>query len=295
MMLWFGMNLAIIIVISISFQIIESVFWIPLSTYAWWHTSMFISAAIIGFMWSFLSLSLSKWSTKRAYNITPIKPDQVWDLTEKEKVVWSIVQDLSERNHIKMPEVWIYADKDPNAFATGSSKNNSLVAVSTWLLELMDKDAIEWVVGHEMAHVLNWDMVTMALLQWVLNTFVVFISNILTNLVQSFLDEKMWFLARIWLVIFFQVLLGALASLVAMKFSRYREFRADEWSAKFLWKEKMIAWLEALKKMQNFASGDWSDLAAMKISTRKRTWFMSLFSSHPDLDDRIKALEDLRI
>ena len=294
-MLWFGMNIAIMIVITITFSILEQVFWIPISTHTGWYLSMLIWAAVIWFMWSFISLSLSKWMAKRAYKITPITIDQVSDLWSKEKLVWDTISDLSERNKIKMPEVWIYNDNEANAFATWSSKNNSLVAVSGWLLNSMDKDAIEWVVAHEMAHIINGDMVTMALLQWVLNTFVVFISNILTNLVETFLDEKMWFFARLGTVIFFQIMLWVLASLVAMKFSRYREFRADAWSAKFVGKDKMIAWLRALKNMENMVRWDDSNLAAMKISSKKQTWIRALLSSHPDIDDRIKALEELRI
>ena len=256
---------------------------------------MLISAAVIGFMGSFFSLMISKWMAKRAYKITPLTIADYDNLNEKEKIVWNTVRDLSERNNITMPEVGIYKDMEPNAFATGSSKNSSIVAVSTGLLDIMDKGAIEWVVWHEMAHILNGDMVTMTLLQWVLNTFIIFISNILVNLIENFIDEKFWFLARLWIVIFFQVILGVLASLIANKFSRYREFRADEGSARYLGKEKMIAWLEALKKMKNLASEDEWSLAAMKITTKTKSWFMNLFSSHPDLDDRIKALEDLRI
>lgn len=295
MMLWFWMNIAIMIVITISFTVIEQVFWIPVSTYSGWYLWMFIAAAIIGFMWSFMSLAMSKWMAKRAYQINFITADMVSTLSEKEKIVWDTVVYLSERNRIDLPEVWIFQDNEPNAFATWMTKNSSMVAVSSWLLEIMDKWAIEWVVAHEMAHIINWDMVTMTLLQWVLNTFVVFISNILANIVENFVDEKMSWLARLWIVIFFQFLLWILASLIAMKFSRYREFRADEWSARFVWKEKMIAWLQVLKRMKDFASEDEWSLAAMKISTKSKSWFMSLFSSHPDLDDRIKALEELKI
>lgn len=295
MWLWFAMNIAIIIVITISFYIIERVFGISLSTHTGWYLPMFISAAIIGFAGSFLSLAISRWMAKRSYKITPITADEVSWLSKKERLVWNTVKELSERNHIEMPEVWIYESQDPNAFATGPSKNKSLVAVSTGLLDTMNKGAIEWVVAHEMAHILNGDMVTMTLLQWVLNTFVIFISNILTNLVENFLDQKFSWLARLGIVIFFQLLLWILASMIAMKFSRYREFRADAWAAKYVGKDKMIAWLEALKNMQAIASEDEWALAAMKISTRKSSWFRALLSSHPDLDDRIKALEDLRI
>jgi len=293
--LWFAMNAAIMVVITISFYLVERFFGISLSTHTWGYIGMFISAAIIGFAGSFLSLAISKWMAKRAYKMTFLTEENEWTLSEKERIVYSTVISLARANSIKTPEIGIYIDSEPNAFATGPSKNNSLIAVSTGLLEWMNKDAIEWVVAHEMAHILNWDMVTMTLLQWVLNTFVVFISNILTNIIDNMLDEKMWFFARMGVVIFFQLLLWILASLIANKFSRYREFKADAGSAKYVGKDKMIAWLQALKNMQNLASSDEWKMAAMQILTKKRTWFMALFSTHPDLDDRISALENLRI
>jgi heat shock protein HtpX len=159
----------------------------------------------------------------------------------------------------------------------------------------MDKNAIEWVVWHEMAHVLNGDMVTMTLLQWILNTFVIFFARIIANIFNNVTDWKFWMLWYYWVVILFEIIFWILASMIAMWFSRYREYRADAWSARFVWKDKMIAWLEALKKIQSMASSDSSKLATMKISTKKRWWIMKLFSSHPDLDDRIKALEDIRL
>ena len=289
------MNIAIMIVITISFYILENVFGIPISAYTGWYTGLFIYSAVIGFAGSFLSLAISKWMAKRAYKMTFLTEQNEWSLNEKEKVVYNTVVSLSRQNGIKTPEIGIYISNEPNAFATGYSKNNSLVAVSTGLLDSMDKNAVEWVVAHEMAHILNWDMVTMTLLQWVLNTFVIFISHILANIVQNFLDEKMSWIARLGIIIFFQFLLWILASLIAMKFSRYREFRADAGSAKYVWKEKMIAWLEALKRMKDSAPEDKWSFATMQISTKTKWGFMQLFSSHPQLDDRIKALENLRV
>ncbi len=294
--LWFAMNAAILVVITISFYVIEKVFGISLSTHTWGYLPMFISAAIIGFAGSFLSLSISKWMAKRAYKISFFTEQNEWELNEKERLIYSTVVSLAREHWIKTPEVWVYIDSEPNAFATGPSKNNSLVAVSSGLIDSMNKDAIEWVVAHEMAHILNGDMVTMTLLQWVLNTFVIFISNILTNIVNNMLDEKMWFFARIGVVIFFQLLLWILASIILSKFSRYREFKADAGSAKYVWKDKMIAWLQALKNMQNkMHEATDPKMAAMQIASKKQWWFKALFSTHPDLDDRIKALEDLRI
>jgi heat shock protein HtpX len=211
-------------------------------------------------------------------------------------VVYSTVVSLAKQNWIKTPEIAIYEDNEPNAFATGPSKNNSLVAVSTWLLNAMDENAIEWVVWHEMAHVLNWDMVTMTLLQWVLNTFVIFLSRVVANIVDNATDWKLWVIWYYAVNILLQILFGILASLIASKFSRYREYKADAWSAKFVWKEKMIAGLQALKAMKNIVhTKDWEELAAMKISSKKWFWIMALFSTHPDLDDRIRALEELRV
>lgn len=232
---------------------------------------------------------------KKAYRIKILTKEHVYSLSEKEKLVWQVVEDLAERNHITMPEVWIYQDRDPNAFATGASKNKSLVAVSSGLLDIMDKNAIEWVVAHEMAHVLNGDMVTMALLQWVLNTFVIFFARIISNIFNSYTDGKFGMLGYFAVNILLQILFWIGASLILMKFSRYREFRADAGSAEFVWKQKMIAGLQALKNVQLTASPDTAELAAMKISTRKRTGIRALFSSHPDLDERIRRLEDLVI
>jgi heat shock protein HtpX len=213
------------------------------------------------------------------------------ELDAKEKVVWDTVVELADANHIKMPEIWIYVDTDPNAFATWATKNSSLVAVSTGLLTTMNKDEIEWVIGHEMSHILNWDMVTMTLLQWILNTFVIFLSRLIWNLITQVVDEKFSILAYYLSIILLEILFWILASLVVMWFSRHREYKADEWSAKFVWKEKMIAWLKALQKMQNLASADKGSFASMKISTKQKWWIMKYFASHPDLEDRIANLE----
>lgn len=294
-MLWFAMNAAIMIVLTAVFAVLEHFFGITLDLYWTNYTSIMIFAVIIWFSWSFISLAMSKWMAKRAYKIVILKQSDYDSLDGKQKAVWDTVRDLADRNHITMPEVWIYASNEPNAFATWMTKNSSLVAVSTGLLSVMDKWAVEWVIGHEMAHILNGDMVTMTLLQWVLNTFVIFFARIITNIIADRLDKWLSGIAYFFINIALQIIFWMLASLIAMKFSRYREFRADEGSARFLWKEKMIAWLEALKKMQKYASADNSKLATMKISTKWKHGIWALFSSHPDLDDRIKALKQMNI
>lgn len=284
-------NIAVIVVIGIVIAILENILWINISWYSSSYVSIFIYAIIVWFSWAFISLLLSKWMAKRAYNIVLMTRENFWDFSEKEKFVYEIVSRLAENNRIEMPEVWVYESAEPNAFATWATKNSSLVAVSTGLLDLMNKDEIEWVIGHEMAHILNWDMVTMTLLQWVVNTFVVFLSRVLANIFDNVTDGKFWTLWYILVSIVLEICFGILASLIVMGFSRHREFRADEGSAIFVWKQKMIAWLRALQKMQNIASGDNESLATMKISTHKRWGIMALFSSHPDLEDRIKNLE----
>lgn len=290
-MMFILMNAAIMVLLTITFTVLENVFWISLTGNAY----LFVFALIIWFGGSFISLALSKWMAKKAYKIQLFNIENISGLDRKQRLVWDVVNDLAERNHIKTPEVGIYISSEANAFATGSSKNNSLVAVSSGLLDMMDEKAIEWVIAHEMAHILNGDMVTMALLQWVLNTFVIFISRAIANIISNFLDEEMSWIAHLAVVIVLEILFGLLASLVLMAFSRHREFRADAGSAQFVWKEKMIAWLEALKNMQNNLKEDKTSFAAMKISSNKRGGLMSLFASHPSLDDRINALRNSNI
>lgn len=292
--IWFFilMNIAILIIANV-FLYILSLFWVETSRAT--YTGLFIFCLVASFVWTWISLLLSKWMAKSFYGINLITEENLSDISKKERLVYDVVKDLSERYNIKMPEVWFYQDSEPNAFATWPSKNNSLVAVSTGLLDLMEEDAIEGVVWHEMAHILNWDMVTTALLQWVLNTFVLFFAKIIAKLVSQFVDEEYAWLAQLLVDIFLQIVFGFLASFIAMWFSRTREFRADAGSASYVWKEKMIAWLKALQKMQDSMHESNKQYATMQISSRKATWLMKLLSSHPELEDRIKALEELKI
>ena len=294
-MLFLATNIAVIAVLTISSYILSNFFWINI-----WNDSGYLGllafSAIIWFAWSFISLALSRWSAKRAYNIVPVKADEVSGLNSKEKLVYETVQQLAERNNITMPEVGFYESAEPNAFATWASKNKSLVAVSSGLMDTMSNDAVEWVVAHEMAHVLNWDMVTMTLLQWVVNTFVIFAAKIVANIASNFVDERMAWIVRFVVDIALQILFGMLASIITMKFSRYREFKADAGSARYVWKEKMIAGLKALQVMTNrMVTPDNDALASMKIASEKVSGFKLLFASHPPLEKRIEALENLII
>jgi len=288
-------NLAVMILIWIVIAILENVFWINISAYGQNYTSIFIYAMVVWFSWAFISLLLSKWSAKRAYNIVLINQKDLYNLSKKESLVYDIVFDLSHRKWIKMPEVWIYESKELNAFATWATKNRSLVAVSSWLIDRMNENELKGVIWHEMSHIFSWDMVTMVLLQWIINTFVVFLSRIIANIVDWYFskEESSW---PSWIYyvtsIVLDLVLWIFASLIVMWFSRYREFKADEWSSRLVWKENMIAWLEALKRMYPLAWDDESKLATMKINTKTKSWIKSLFSTHPDLDLRIEHLKN---
>lgn len=294
-------NIAVLATIMISLSVIQAVFGINVTGYGWSYVGIFIFALVVWFAGSFISLALSKYMAKMAYKINLATKQNFDALDEKQKIVFTTVEDLAQRHNIKTPEIGFYISPEPNAFATGASKNSSLVAVSSWLLNMMNADEIEGVVAHEMAHVLNGDMVTMALVQWVLNTFVVFFSRIIANIIDNFVQGEEESTGPSWVYyvssIVLDIIFGIFASLIAMKFSRYREFRADYGSAQYVWKRKMIAALKALQTMQNrMLSNDDSKMATMKISTKnKKSGILSLFSSHPDLSDRITALENANI
>lgn len=218
---------------------------------------------------------------------------------DSKRIVYNTVKQLANDYSIESPEVGIYEDSEPNAFATGSSKNNSLVAVSSGLLDAMTHDEIEWVIAHEMAHILNGDMLTMALIQWVLNTFVIFASRVLANVADKYFSDGEskgpWFIYY-GVSIVLDMLFGFLASLIAMRFSRYREYRADADSAYYVGKEKMIAGLQRLKSMQDAMHTTPKDqMAVFKIGSKKRGGIMKYFSTHPDLDDRIKVLQEMDV
>jgi len=282
-------NIAILAMVSI----LLSVFNVSpyLTPYGLDYQSLLIFAAIFGFSGSIFSLLISKWMAKFAYHIRIITQPQ--DRLETE--VFQMVQNLSQAKNIGMPEFGIYDSPEVNAFATGWNKNKALVAVSSGLLESMDKDEIEGVIGHEISHIANGDMITMALLQGVLNTFVIFFARIAAHLVQLFLrkDEEdvnlggFAYMITSWI---FEILFGILASLILFWFSRKREYRADAGSASALGKQKMILALRRLSSIKDDVFDNRSkSFATMKINNKSS--LLSLFSTHPDLEDRIARLE----
>ncbi len=248
--------------------------------------SLLIMAAVIGFGGSFISLAMSKWSAKKMTGAVVI--EQPSDPTER----WLVetVRRHAERAGIGMPEVAIYDAPDLNAFATGMDRDNSLVAVSTGLLHNMNKDEIEGVLAHEISHVANGDMVTLALIQGVVNTFVIFLSRVIGHLVDRvvFKTERDHGPAFMITTLVAQMVLGIFASMIVMWFSRQREFRADAGGAQLAGRNKMIGALERLKQ-QHEPTQLPDRLEAFGISGGKGS-LMNLFMSHPPLDDRIAAL-----
>ncbi|MDO6840739.1 protease HtpX [Paraglaciecola chathamensis] len=247
--------------------------------------ALLVYSAVIGFSGSIISLLISKFMAKRSMNVHVLERPE----NDTERWLLRTVERQAEQANIGMPEVGIFVHASPNAFATGWNKNNALVAVSTGLLENMTQSEVEAVLAHEISHVANGDMVTMTLVQGVLNTFVVFLSRVIGHVV----DRVVFKVERghgpaFWIVsIISQVILGILASMIVMWFSRYREFRADAGGASLAGRSNMIAALKRLKQNQD-APPMPEEMAAFAISAGK---VQKLFSSHPPLEKRIEALQ----
>jgi heat shock protein HtpX len=247
---------------------------------------LLVFAAIFGFGGSFISLAISKWSAKRMTGAKVITQPS----NQVETWLFETVRRQAREAGIGMPEVAIYDAPEPNAFATGARRDNALVAVSTGLLHNMRREEVEAVLAHEVSHVANGDMVTLTLIQGVVNTFVIFFSRVIGHLV----DRLVFRTERghgpgFWIVtIVAQLLLGILASMIVMWFSRQREFRADAGGARLAGREKMISALEKLKQGHNAALPD--QLSAFGISGHRASGLKRLFMTHPPLDERIAAL-----
>ena len=245
-------------------------------------------AALFGFGGSLISLAMSKWSAKRAMNVQvitePSNPTERWLL--------DTVRLQAQKAGIGMPEVGIFESPQPNAFATGASRDNALVAVSTGLLRNMRQNEVEAVLGHEVAHVANGDMVTLALIQGVVNTFVIFFARIIGNIIDKavFRNERGGGIASFLITMVVQMVLGIAASMLVMWFSRQREFRADAGGASVAGRDNMIAALERLKAGTADPLPD--NLAAFGISGSNAV--SRLFMSHPPLEERIAALRAAR-
>lgn len=256
--------------------------------------TLLLTSAMMGMTGSFISLLISKWMAKKSMGVYVI--DQPANATEQ----WLLetVARQAQRAGIGMPEVGMFDSSEPNAFATGFSKNSALVAVSTGLLHNMDADEVEAVLGHEISHVANGDMVTMGLLQGVMNTFVYFLATVVGYVVDRALsrsdDERGGFGMGYYLTqMVAQVLLSALAGIIVMWFSRWREFRADAGGANLAGRGKMIGALRALQRAHEPQDLP-GEFAAFGISGGIAEGFQKLFMSHPPLEERIAALQNQR-
>lgn len=282
--LWAMMNIAVIAVITIILKITG------LDTAISGGKGLFpmlLACAVVGFAGSLISLFMSKSMVKRSMGVRVIETPQ----NEFEAWYVNVVQRQAAAVGVKTPEIGIFDSPEPNAFATGASKNNSLVAISTGLTQVMSRDEVEAVIGHEMAHVANGDMVTMALLQGVLNTFVVFFSRIIAEAIasrtssdgESATSSGTYMIATIVL----QIVFGVLAQIIASWFSRYREYRADEGGARLTSNRQMANALDALRRRPEMNQDLPGEFAAFGFTGSLR----DLFSTHPPLEKRIAALE----
>ncbi|MCP8617434.1 protease HtpX [Salirhabdus salicampi] len=251
--------------------------------------TLLIFSAIVGFTGAFMSLAMSRWMAKKMMNVKVLDPNG--SLSPVERQVVEKVHRLSRAAGLMhMPEVGIYHSPEVNAFATGPSKKRSLVAVSTGLLQEMDDDAVEGVIAHEVAHVANGDMVTMTLLQGVVNTFVVFLSRIAAWAVSRFVKEDLAPIVHFIAIIVFQIAFSILGSLVVFAYSRHREFHADRGGADLAGRDKMTHALQMLKAYSNrIRGGEDTAVSTLKINNRKG--MSAIFSTHPDLDERIQRLQ----
>ncbi|MFZ3222192.1 MAG: protease HtpX [Rugosibacter sp.] len=249
--------------------------------------SLLIFAAVMGFGGSFISLAISKWMAKKSMGVRvverPANPTESWLI--------DTIRKYALNAGIKMPEVGIFDSPQVNAFATGMSKNNSLVAVSSGLLQQMTREEAEAVLGHEIAHIANGDMVTLALIQGVVNTFVMFLSRVIGHTVDRvvFKSERSGGPAFFVTMIIAELVLGVLASIIVMWFSRQREFRADHGGASLAGRKNMIAALERLDSLHPAPLPE--KMAAFGIAGGGASGIKRLFMTHPPLAERIAALK----
>ncbi len=286
--LFLATNIAIMLAISVLFNVLGIKGALDAQGVNLNLEGLLAMSAVIGMTGSVISLLMSKWSAKNAMGVHVIEHPQ----NQTEQWLVSMVAQQAQQAGIGMPEVGIFDSPDPNAFATGANRNSALVAVSTGLLHRMNADEVEAVVGHEISHVANGDMVTMALMQGVVNTFVYFFATVIGYVVDRvvFKTERGYGPAYYIVQMIAQIALSILASIIVMWFSRHREFHADAGGAKLAGREKMISALEALQRAHEPSQLP-GELAAFGINGGG---VQRLFMSHPPLEERIAALRNAR-
>lgn len=283
--LFLATNLAIVLVLSVTMRLFGIEPWLTAQGINF--GSLLIFAAVFGFGGSFISLAISKWMAKKSMGVrvieTPSNSTEFW--------LVDTVKKYAADAGVGMPEVGIFDSPEVNAFATGMSKNNALVAVSSGLLRQMTREEAEAVIGHEVAHVANGDMVTLALIQGVVNTFVMFLSRVIGHTVDRvvFKNEEGHGPAFWVTMIVAELVLGILASIIVFWFSRQREFRADRGGASLAGKGAMIAALERLNSLHPAPLPE--KMAAFGIAGGSPQGWKRLFMTHPPLEERIAALK----
>jgi heat shock protein HtpX len=286
-------NILVIVMISIVFSVLGIGSYVTEAGLD--YSALLVFCLAWGMIGSFISLALSRITAKWMMRVQVLDPGKPGDYH------WYIntVHDLAKRAGLpKMPEVGIYQSEDLNAFATGPTKSRSLVAVSTGLLRSMSREEIEGVLGHEIAHIQNGDMVTMTLIQGVVNAFVMFLARVIAFFVSQAVErEEMRWIVNLVVIIVLQIAFGILGMMVTGWFSRKREFRADEGSAALTGRGNMIGALQSLQRYQPALAAvreDHASIAAFKISSKKSTGLRALLSTHPPLEDRIAALKQAK-
>ena len=284
--LFLGTNIAILLVLSLSMSLFGVTGILNENGVDLDISSLLFISAIIGFAGSFISLLISKWLAKRSMGVILLETPK----NETEKWLLNTLSDISYKAKIKTPEFGIFESQQLNAFATGSSKNKSLVAISSGLINHMNRDEIEAVIAHEISHISNGDMITMTLIQGIINTFVIFFSRVIGHVVDRvvFKVQRGHGPAYYITSIVVQILLSILANIIVMWFSRKREYEADLSAAKLVGADKMIAALKILAIKSPDALPD--QMAAFGISGKKEKSYKSLFSSHPSIESRIESL-----
>jgi heat shock protein HtpX len=283
-------NILVMVTIGIAWSLISSA--LGLAGLNQYIPTLMAFCLVWGMGGAFISLLLSKFMAKRMYGVQMIDPNTQ---DPQLRTLVSMVHQLARKAQLpEMPEVGVYDAPDVNAFATGPSKKNSMIAVSSGLLLRMNEREVEGVLGHEVSHISNGDMVTMTLIQGIVNAFAMFFSRLLANVVSSSVDEKLRGVVHFICVILGDIAFTLLGSIAVNHFSRVREFRADAGSARISSRENMISALQKLQLLHDAPPND-EALATLKINGReKKGTIADLFMTHPSLDDRIRALQSGR-
>ena len=287
-LLFLATNLAVMITLSIVLSLLGVTGYITPTGLD--YSALMVFCLVWGMAGAFISLQISRFLAKRAMGVQLVD-----GRSGQAELDWlhQTVERLTRKAGLPMPEVGVYDSPEVNAFATGPSKRRSLVAVSSGLLRSMRHEEVEGVLAHEVAHIQNGDMVTLTLIQGVVNAFVMFFSRIIANIVRQMVDEKISYLVFFVTTIVFDIAFGILGSMVVAWFSRAREFRADAGGATLAGKANMIGALQRLMQNKQLVDNTQPQLAAMKINGGKG--FLSLISTHPPLEDRIAALQRAQI